>query len=331
MRRVTGDELVFYDRVAQRIANLLGSQQCALTQSRLAARIGWNRASLCNFVNRIDKSIAAHFIPRIASVLHVSVEHLMLGEATPVSERCAWDPRLDDAEIILEKLTELRRRNAHCLCLTGILPTEALSNQAMVANFVDSMVGGSSPTVAERWHELIEWQQNCMTGEGAQDVDYVISMSDLLKFPRRKPPYQTFTYDEIVHLLENLKREWVRNRGLRIVAIDDDLVTPEMELELASTISLSVLGCETRFRCRKDLRIDWDDNPDGVRFSRECLIRLKRSAGYGVRERPSAQQVERLIDELLISVKADANCNRIPRSAESAPRLDRRGKLELIA
>ena len=89
MRRVTEEELIFYDRVADRINGLLGSRTCTLTQSSLAKRIGWNRASLCNFVNRIDKSIAAHFIPRIAHALKVSAEHLISGQATPFARRCA--------------------------------------------------------------------------------------------------------------------------------------------------------------------------------------------------------------------------------------------------
>jgi hypothetical protein len=74
-------------------------------------------------------------------------------------------------------------------------------------------------------------------------------------------------------------------------------------LELASNISLTVVGRETQLRFRRDLRADWNSDPEAVRFSRDCLIRLKRLAGFGVRERPSAQQVEQLIDKLLRSMK----------------------------
>src|SRR2546421_11248979 len=112
MRRVTHLELEFYDGLAHRLNRLLGDPACALTQSSLASRIGWHRTSLCNFLNRIDKTIAAHFIPRIAQTFHVSIEELMGGAAATVStQRTSWDPRTDDAESLGEMLQEWRGRN----------------------------------------------------------------------------------------------------------------------------------------------------------------------------------------------------------------------------
>jgi hypothetical protein len=318
LRRVTKEELVFYDRLAERISNLLGSHACALTQSSLAKRIGWNRASLCNFVNRIDKSVAAHFIPRIAGALKVSVEHLMSGQSAPVAERNRWDPRSDDVDLILDKMSELRGRNAHCISLMGIMPLETLPNHAMVANFVDSMLDGASPTAAERWHELIESLREFMKDEGTHNVDYVIPLKDLMKLPRRQPPYQGFSDEEVVHMLDNVKKEWVRQHGMRIIAVEDPALTPDVKLELASNISLTVVGRETQIRCRRDMRTDWDDDPEAVRFSRDCLIRLKRSAGFGVRERPTVQQVEQLIDQLLRSIQANPNRPEIQKRADRA-------------
>lgn len=306
MRRVSEDELVFYDGIAQRIDGLLGSRVCPLTQTSLAQRIGWNRTSLCSFINRAQKSIPAHFIPMIASTLRVSVEHLMSGQTAPGVQRSSWDPRCDGVDLILDKLSELRNRNVHRMCLIGILPTETLPNRATVANFVDSMVAGASTTAAESCHELIEKLRDCLKEEGVQDVDYIISMSDLLRLPRRLRPYQSFSDDEVVLMLDNLKNEWVRHRGLRIIAVDDSALSPDVNLELAGNISLSVIGSETQVRCHRDLRIDWDDEPQAVRFCRDCLIRLKRSAGFKLHERPSAQQVEQLTDKLLSSVKADS-------------------------
>ena len=95
--------------------------------------------------------------------------------------------------MILEKLSEFRQRNAHSICLMGIIPTEALPNQAMVANFVDSMLGGASPTAAERWHELIEALREFKKRGIAHNVDYVIPFRDLLRLPRREPPYHGFS------------------------------------------------------------------------------------------------------------------------------------------
>src|SRR2546430_17084650 len=110
MKRVTQDELEFYDGVAQRLKRLHGVPGYTLTQSGLASRIGWHRASLCNFLNRIDKTIPAHFIPRVAKTLRVSIEELMGGALTPAPPRTSWDPRADDAETLIEKLPEWRGR-----------------------------------------------------------------------------------------------------------------------------------------------------------------------------------------------------------------------------
>jgi hypothetical protein len=86
---------------------------------------------------------------------------------------------------------------------------------------------------------------------------------------------------------------------MRIIALDDSMLDPDVQLELSGNFLVSVLGREIQIRFHKDLRIDWDDAPGAVNNSRECLLKLKRAAGFGVRERPSARQVEELIDMLL--------------------------------
>ena len=77
MRRVTEEDISFYDELAARINRSLGDPCCALTQSSLAEHIGWHRASLCNFLNRRDKTIAAHFLPKIAHTFRMSIEQLI--------------------------------------------------------------------------------------------------------------------------------------------------------------------------------------------------------------------------------------------------------------
>jgi transcriptional regulator with XRE-family HTH domain len=299
MRRITDEDAAFYDRVAERISNLLGSPACSLTQSSLAKRIGWSRPSLCNFINRIDKGIAAHFIPRIAGVLGVPMDYLIDGAQLEARPRNIWDPRFDEAETIVEKCDEFRRRKLHSLSLTSILPFQAFPDGALVANLVNSMVNGASEIVAERWHEAIEREREQMLSDGCENIDYLIPMRDLLRLPRQLAPYQGFSSEEIVELLLNLKKEWVRKRGMRIIAVDDSMLDPDVRLELSGNIMLSVLGREMQVRFHKDLRIDWDDAPGAVNVSRESLIKLKRAAGFGVRDRPSAEQVEELIDTLL--------------------------------
>lgn len=302
MRRITDDDIEFYNSVADRISNLLGSPSCSFTQSSLARRIGWNRPSLCNFINRIDKGIAAHFIPRIARVLGVPVEYLISGSQLTPHPRNIWDPRFDATEVMLEKFHDLRGRKLHSLSLTSVLPLEALPRSAMVVNLVDSMVNGASALVAERWHEAIKRRRETMLTDGCENMDYLVPINDLLRLPRRLTPYQGFSSDEVVETLQNLKKEWVRERGMRIIAVDESMSDPEARLELSGNFLLSVLGREVQIRFHKDLRIDWDDGATAVSNSRESLIKLKRAAGFGVRDRPNADQVERLIDKLLEQV-----------------------------
>jgi hypothetical protein len=318
MRRITDDEIAFYDGVAQRISNMLGSPSCSATQSSLARRIGWNRPSLCNFINRIDKGIAAHFIPRIAQALGIPIEHLISGSELAPRPRTGWDPRFDDTEIMLKKFDELRRRKLYSLSLTAFLPPQALPHNAMVANFVNSLVNGASDVVAERWHDSIQRRREIMLRDGCENIDYLIPINDLLRLPKRLAPYQSFSSDEVVHILQNLKREWVRERGMRIIALDESMLDPDIRLELSGNFLVSVLGRETQIRFHKDLRIDWDDSPSAVNISRECLLRLKRAAGFGVRERPTAQQVEELIDTLLQHVDTRDRSSSLL-SSKSAP------------
>jgi hypothetical protein len=302
MRRITDEEIVFYDDVAERINSVLGSRSCPLTQGSLAKQIGWNRASLCNFINRIDKGIAAHLIPRIAGVLGVPMDYLINGSQLKPQPRNLWDPRFDETKTIVEKCDEFRRRKLRSLSLTSVLPLQALPDNASVANFVNSMVNGASEIVAERWHEAIEREREKMLSDGCENIDYLIPIHDLLRLPRRLAPYRGFSREEIVELLQNLNKEWVRKRGMRIIAVDDAMLDPDVRLELSGNIVLSVLGREMQIRFHKDLRIDWDDSPGAVNLSRESLIKLKRAAGFGVHDRPSAHQVEQLIDTLLVQV-----------------------------
>jgi len=238
VRRVTDEEIVFYDHLADRINGLLGSRECSLTQSSLAQRIGWNRSSLCNFINRIDKGIAAHFIPRIAQALSVTLEHGICGSELTPRPRTIWDPRFDETEIMLEQFDQLRRRNLYSLSLTSLLPPQTLPQNAMGANFVNSLVNGANDLVAERWHEAIQRRREIMLSDSGENEDYLIPMDDLLRLPQRLAPYQSFSSHEVIRILQNLKREWVRERGMRIIALDESLVDADVRLELSGNFLL---------------------------------------------------------------------------------------------
>ena len=68
---------------------------------------------------------------------------------------------------------------------------------------------------AEQLHQLAELVQHRRQRYGLANIDYVMSMNDLRKVPLRQPPYEAFSNDEVIHLLENLKKEWVRHYDMR--------------------------------------------------------------------------------------------------------------------
>jgi hypothetical protein len=316
MRRVTLDELDFYDGVARRINRLLGDPGCVLTQSSLAHRIGWHRASLCNFLNRIDKTIAAHFIPKIAQTFRLSIDELMSDTIASAPQRNAWDPRADDAEVFIDKLREWRERNLTTVRLHGHLPPVLLPRRGMVANYVHSVFDGGRPDAAERWHDVIDAEAELIAEQGEGDVVHVIARSDLHRLSDREFPFQHFTVEEIVYALEMLKKNWVRHRGFALIAIDDRALTPDARLELASNSSVCIIGRETRVEYGNDFRVRWTEDAGDVSATNECLQSLKRSAGFGARERPTIRQVEELIDEMLY--RADGNrsgVHRLPNRA----------------
>lgn len=302
MRRVTEEELAFYDRLAERISILLGHRQCPLTQSSLAERIGWNRASLCNFLNRIDKSVAAHFVPKIARTLQVPLEQLMNGNPAPTDLRTSWDPRWDEPEMILDKLAEWKQRKLPWISLHRTLPAWILPTRAMLVNYVDSIFDGASPVAAERWHEMTELQQERMAAEGEGDCLHIMFLRDLTRIPERTPPYHGFSTEEIVCLLEHMKKEWVRRRNFHLIAAADSAWTADARLEMAGNECLTVVGREARIEQRHDFRIHWSEDPKAVALTRECLVRVKKSGGLGVRDGPSPQEVQRIIDDLLLQV-----------------------------
>ena len=317
MRRVTPEELGFCDGLAHRINRSLSDPACALTQSSLASRIGWHRASLCNFLNRIDKTIAAHFIPSIAQVFRVSIEELMGGTAaaTVAARRISWDPRTDDAEILVEMLREWRERNLPNIRLHGHVPPLLLPRRGMVARYVSSVFDGGFAKPAERWHDVIDAQARLVADQGEGDVINLIFYSDLLRLPGREYPFQGFSQDEVVYALESLKKNWVRQRGYILIALDDAALTPDARLELSSNTCVGVVGRETRVEYGNDFRVRWTEDAQAVSATNDLLLRLKKSAGFGARERPTTQQVEQVIDGLLRRVDATRPAIRMARDS----------------
>jgi hypothetical protein len=318
MRRVTQPELHFYDGLAGRINRSLSDPACVLTQSSLANRIGWHRASLCNFLNRTDKTIPAHFIPPMARAFHISIEALM-GGITPsvptlAARRTSWDPRTDDAEILIDKLREWRDRYLPGIRLHGHLPPVLLPRRGLIASYVDSIFDGGFPRAAGRWHDVIDAQARLMTEGGEGDVVNLIAYSDLLRLPNREYPFQNFSSDDVIYTLETLKKNWVRQRDLILIVVDDAAITPQARLALASNTSIGVVGQETRIEYGNNFCVRWtDDDAEGTRATHECLLQLKRSAGFGPRERPSVQEVEQLIDGLLQRIDAEGPAIPSPR------------------
>jgi hypothetical protein len=320
-------ELGFYDGLADRMNRSLADPACALTQSSLAGRIGWNRASLCNFLNRVDKTIAAHFIPKIAEVFRLSVEELVVGGAPTIAaaeQRTSWDPRTDDAAILIDKLREWRQRDLPTIRLHGHLPPVALPRHGMIAGYVHSVFDGGCPQAAERWHEVIEAHRDLVAEQGEGNTINLIAYADLLRLLNQEYPFERFSKDEVIFVLESMKKDWVRDRGLILIVVDDDALTPEVRLELASNTCIGVVGRETRIGYGNDFRVRWSESAEAAGRTHDCLLQLKKSAGFGARERPTRQQAEQLIERWLRRLDAA--------DPEARCRLDRRaGKRRLPA
>ena len=163
----------------------------------------------------------------------------------------------------------------------------------------------SSGTAAERWHDLIDAEAQLIADQGEGDVVHLIFHSDLLRLPNREFPFQSFTTQEVIYTLETLKKNWVRHRGLALIAIDDAALTPEAKLELSSSAGIGVVGRETQIKYGNDYRVRWSEDAPAVAATHEWLLRLKKSAGFGARERPTTRQVEQQIDALLTRVSAE--------------------------
>src|SRR5262249_10928523 len=103
----------------------------------------------------------------------------------------------------------------------------------------------------------------------------------------------------IVYALEMLKKNWVRHRGLALVVVEDAVLSADAKLELASSARIVAFGRELRVEHGNDVRVRWTDDAQAASSTHESLLRLKQSAGVGARERPTIQQVEQVIDELL--------------------------------
>jgi hypothetical protein len=192
----------------------------------------------------------------------------------------------------------------------------------MVANYVHSVFDGGFQQAAERWHDVIDAQARLIADQGEGDVVNLIFRSDLLRLPNREFPFQRFSKDEVVYALETLKKNWVRQRGFILLAIDDSALTLEAKLELSSSACIGVVGRETRIEYGNDFRVRWSDDAHAVSATNECLLRLKNLAGFAARERPTTQQVEQMIDALLVGLDSERTAVRAARefSAWEAPR-----------
>jgi hypothetical protein len=230
----------------------------------------------------------------------------MGGAATVAPERTSWDPRADAAEILIEKLRDWRDRNMANIQLHSHLPAVFLPRRGMVANYVHSVFDGGYPDAAERWHDVIDAEAQLIAERGEGDVVHIIARGDLLRFADREFPFQRFSIDEITYALEMLKKNWVRHRGFALVVVEDRAMGPEAKLELASSTRIQAVGREVRVEYGNDFRVRWTQDAEAVSRANDCLLRLKKAAGFGARERPTIRQVEELIDELLIRVDPPA-------------------------
>ena len=86
MGRLSKDDLAFYDGIAERIRELLQDTPEKTTIAALARRIGWNRSSLSNFLNRKTQTIPTQFLARTATELNVPVGYLMSGRGGSEAE-----------------------------------------------------------------------------------------------------------------------------------------------------------------------------------------------------------------------------------------------------
>jgi len=96
-----------------------------------------------------------------------------------------------------------------------------------------------------------------------------------------------------------LKKNWVRHRGLALVVVEEPALSPEARLELASSNRVVAVGREVRVEYGNDFRVRWSDDAETAASTNDCLLRLKKAAGFGARERPTVRQVEEVIDGLL--------------------------------
>jgi hypothetical protein len=227
----------------------------------------------------------------------------MGGAATHMRERTSWDPRADDAGVLIDKLHEWRDRNLPATRLHAHLPPVFLPRRGMVANYVHAVFDGGHPQAAERWHDVIDAEAQLIANEGEGDVVHIIARTHLQQLADREYPFLHFSSDEVVYALEMLKKNWVRQRGLALIVVEDRLLGPEVKLELASNTLIGTIGREVRIEYGNDFRVRWTDDAPTISSTNECLLRLKRSAGFGARERPTTRQVEEQIDEVLFGVE----------------------------
>jgi hypothetical protein len=169
----------------------------------------------------------------------------------------------------------------------------------MVTNYVHSVFEGGYPDAAERWHDVIDAEAQLIAEGGEGDVVHIIARSDLFGFADRDYPFQRFSTDEIAYTLEMLKKNWVRHRGLALVVVENRELGPEAKMELASSNRIEAIGREVRVEYGNDFRVRWTKDTEAVPATNDWLLRLKKAAGYGARERPTIRQVEEIIDELL--------------------------------
>jgi hypothetical protein len=186
----------------------------------------------------------------------------------------------------------------------------------MVANYVDSVFDGGFPDAAERWHDVIDAESQLIAEHGEGELVHIIARGDLLRFSDREYPFNRFTVDEIVYALDMLKKNWVRQRSFALIVVEDRMLGPEAKLELASNTSIGVVGRETRVEYGNDFRVRWNEDAEAVSSTNGCLLRLKRTAGFGRASGPTSRQVEEVIDELLLRVDGSrSSVRRLPNPA----------------
>jgi transcriptional regulator with XRE-family HTH domain len=249
------------------------------TRQYLAQKIGRPRDGLCKYLRLTQKKPDFELIWDIAQALNTTIEELAGGQVCRLPNE--FEPSHHSPTLLLDKFAEHEKAGGRFLTFDRLPAcprmTSALQNKLHLSLFGPISGTKKGVRLIESWNEWGDARRERYLKSDRDVLPTVTTMmlrSDFEKMIKAEPPFDCCTLEEVRDCLEHLRLRCVRERGFRLVLIDDERLPRDLRLQLDPLDAIGVIGRNFVFSKTSDTTVVWKEEKRHVESAVLLLRRL---------------------------------------------------------